>query len=89
MIDHLHIRQERESDYDAIRRVIMVAFVMAQHTDGDEHNLVDRLRKTDEYIPELSLVAEYNGKIIGYVMFSRILIDNVIAVTPAPLAVRP
>ena len=27
------------------------------------HNLVDRIRKTDEYIPELSLAAVYEEKL--------------------------
>lgn len=89
MNNPLSIRKECEHDYDAIRHVVRDAFAKAEHTDGDEHNLVERLRQTDEYIPELSLVAEVNDEIVGYVMFSRILIDNVIAVAPAPLAVLP
>lgn len=57
MNDLVTIRQEEERDFDAIRNVVKAAFAGAEHTDGDEHNLVDRLRITDEYIPELSLVA--------------------------------
>jgi len=29
-----------------------MAFAGVEHTDGDEHYLVDRLCCTDEYIPE-------------------------------------
>ncbi len=69
MIDSLVIRQEREGDSDEIRRVVKTAFDGAEHTDGDEHNLVDRLRDSAEYIPALSLVAEINNEIVGYAMF--------------------
>ena len=89
MIEALAIRPERECDFDEIRSVVKTAFAGAEHTDGDEHNLVDRLRCTDEYISELSLVAEVNGKIVGYAMFSRINIGNAKAIALAPLAVLP
>lgn len=89
MFDSLTIRQEREGDFNEIRRVVKAAFDGAEHTDGDEHNLVDRLRGSAEYIPALSLVAEIDNKIVGYAMFSRILIDGAEAIALAPLAVRP
>lgn len=89
MTDSLIIRQEREDDSDEIRRVVKAAFDGAEHTDGDEHNLVDRLRDSPEYIPALSLVAEIDNEIVGYAMFSRILIDGAEAIALAPLAVRP
>ena len=31
---------------------------MAEHSDGDEQDLVVRLRKSHAFIPELSLIAE-------------------------------
>ncbi len=31
------------------------AFAFAEHADGDEHNLIERLRLSSEYIPELSV----------------------------------
>ncbi len=89
MIDSLVIRQEREGDSDEIRCVVKAAFDGAEHTDGDEHNLVDRLRDSAEYIPALSLVAEINNEIVGYAMFSRIYIDETEAIALAPLAVLP
>lgn len=83
------IRPEQECDYDEIRSVVKRSFAGAEHTDSDEHNLIDRLRRTDEYIPELSLVAEVDGLITGYAMFSRIRIATSEAITLAPLAVLP
>lgn len=85
----LLIRQERECDFGEIRSVVKTAFAGAEHTDGDEQNLVDRLRGTEEYIPELSLVAEVNGRIVGYAMFSQINIGISKAIALAPLAVLP
>lgn len=89
MIEAPVIRPERECDFDEIRSVVKTAFAGAEHTDGDEHNLVDRLRKTDEYIPGLSLIAEVNGRIVGYAMFSRIHVGITKAIALAPLAVLP
>lgn len=89
MIEPLIISPERECDFDEIRTVVKTAFAGAKHTDGDEHNLVDRLRSTDEYIPELSFVAEISGKIVGYAMFSQINIGIGKGIALAPLAVLP
>ena len=89
MIETLVIRAERQCDFDEIRTLVKAAFAGAEHTDGDEHNLVDRLRCTDEYIPGLSFVAGINGKIVGYAMFSQINIGSCKAISLAPLAVLP
>ena len=84
---NIEIRPERESDFHGICELVRTAFESAEHTDGDEHNLVGRIRETPEYIPELSLVALCGGRIVGYIMFSRIRISGFEAVAPAPLAV--
>lgn len=89
MIDAMVIRPERKCDFDEIRLVVKTAFSGAVHTDGEEHNLVDRLRLTDEYIADLSLIAEIRGRIVGYAMFSLIYIENTKAIALAPLAVLP
>lgn len=89
MIETVVIRTEQPCDFDEIRTVVKTAFAGAEHTDGDEHNLVDRLRRTEEYVPELSFVAEIEGKIVGYAMFSRIKIGMSKAIALAPLAVLP
>lgn len=89
MIETVIIRTEQLYDFDEIRTVVKTAFAGAEHTDGDEHNLVERLRSTKEYIPELSFVAEIKGKIVGYAMFSQINIGMSKAIALAPLAVLP
>ena len=47
------------------------------------------LHKSPSFQPALSLVAEENGKIIGYILFSEIKIGEKTAIAPAPLAVLP
>lgn len=83
------IREESRDEFGAIRKIVESAFRSAEHTDGDEHNLVDRLRAAPEYIPELSLVAIKDGKPAGHVMLSKIKIGATEAVALTPLAVIP
>ncbi len=52
------------------------AFKTDEHADGDEHNLVSRLRKSNAYIKELSLVAELDEKIVGHIMTSELYIKD-------------
>lgn len=83
------IRKVMENDFADIYNVVKEAFSSAEHTDGNEHNLVNALRAGDAYIPELSLLAEVDGKIIGHIMFSKIKIGNSTEVALAPLSVLP
>lgn len=88
-MDHMIIRQEDKNDFIRIRDVVKSAFATAQHSDGDEHNLVDRIRASEEYIPQLSLVAIKNGSIVGHLMMSKITLGLRHAVAIAPLSVHP
>lgn len=72
----MHIRQENHQDFKAVDTVIQQAFKSAEHSDGNEQNLVSRLRKTSAFIPELSLVAEENNHIIGYILFTKVQIGQ-------------
>ena len=86
MSDDITIRQEVESDRQAIWKVNRSAFEY-----DDEANLVDALR--DGRYVEVSLVAEKDGEIVGHILFSRLpIITNVgmvDAVSLAPMAVLP
>lgn len=87
------IRQENQTDFDSVYSVVKLAFLNAEHTDHDEHNLVNRLRKSSAFIPELSLVAIVDGEIIGHILFTRIEIHNgsekSVSLALAPLTVVP
>ncbi len=85
----LKIRQENENDYEEVYTVIKKAFETAEHSDGNEQELVIKLRKSKSFIPELSLVAVDNNKIIGYILFTKIKIVNNTELALAPLAILP
>lgn len=85
----LKIRQENIKDYKEVYNVIKTAFETAEHSDGNEQDLVVALRNGDGYIPELSLVAETNGQIVGYILFTKIKIGKYVELALAPLAVLP
>lgn len=85
----LNIRQERLADYDAVYRVIKQAFANTEHTDGNEQNLVVELRKSKSFIPELSLVAVENDKIVGHILFTKAFVNDVEVLALAPLSVLP
>lgn len=87
MLKKLYIRQEIEKDRKQVFELIKNAFKHAEHTDGNEHHLVERLRKSDAFIPELSLVAEYNNEIIGHILFTKVKVGETTQLALAPLSV--
>ena len=85
----IEIRQENQKDYEEVYRVVKTAFETAEHSDGNEHDLAVALRNSDSFIPELSLVAVKEDKIVGYILFTKIKIENHEEIALAPLAVLP
>lgn len=83
------IRQEQPQDYNEIYDVVQKAFASAEHSDGNEQDLVTALRKSNAYIPELSLVAVIDNKIIGHIMFTKVKIQDRTELALAPLSVLP
>lgn len=82
------IRPERAEDVEAIARVVEAAFGRAV-----EARLVERIRASEQYVPELSLVAEEDGEVVGHVMFSYVTLigngEEWPVLQLAPLAVTP
>jgi predicted N-acetyltransferase YhbS len=58
------LRTETSADFNAVFRLIEEAFLKEQFSDGKEQFLVERLRKSEAFIPELSIVAEYADEIV-------------------------
>lgn len=88
------VRQITEADYTTVYKLIKTAFETAEHRDGDEQDFAVNLRNGDNYIPELDLVAERDGKLLGHIMFTKTYVTkpdgsryNTLMV--APLAVLP
>lgn len=83
------IRKEQPNDFDKVYQVVKTAFETAEQSDGNEQDLVNSLRKSSSYIPELSLVYELNGDIVGHIMFTKLKIGDHIELALAPLSVLP
>lgn len=62
----LTVRAERPEDHDVIRTVVAEAFDPEVETAA----LVDALRASSAFIPELSLVATLNEVVIGHVLLT-------------------
>jgi|SRR5690606_19955883 len=65
------IRQEQHQDSEAVYNINKQAF--AQEAEA---KLVDSLRNSDAFVPELSLVAELDNQIVGHILFTKIKIVN-------------
>jgi predicted N-acetyltransferase YhbS len=64
MAEGVVIRPEREADHRAIAEVVRAAFV--RHPDEVE-SFVERIRASEQFIPELALVAEDGQTLkVGY-----------------------
>ena len=83
------IRQEEPKDYEAVYHVVKAAFGSAEHTDGNEQDLVNALRKSKSFIPALSLVAEQDGKVTGHILFTEVKVGGTVQLALAPLSVLP
>lgn len=85
----MEIRTERISDYEEVFQLNYLAFQNRE----DESRLVERIRLSDQFIPELSLVAEENHHIVGHVLFSKAEVvdeeNSHEVIVLAPIAVMP
>lgn len=90
----MRIRQEEENDHESVFQLIEEAFRSMEHSDHQEQFLVEKLRVSDAFIPELSLVMEDDdGEIAGHILFTKIRIENASesfeSLALAPVSVKP
>ncbi|MFC0186822.1 GNAT family N-acetyltransferase [Fictibacillus aquaticus] len=82
------IRPEQIQDIAAIREVNDLAF-----KGENESKLVEAIRQSEFFVPELSLVALHDNQVIGHILFSIISIETEAGPVPtlalAPMSVRP
>ena len=70
------VRPVTSADYSIVYNLIQTAFLTAEHTDGDEQNFAVNLRNSENYIPELDLVVELDGQLVGHIMFTEIFVTK-------------
>lgn len=85
----MKIRQEQPADYAVVYQMIKEAFAHAEHSDGNEQDLVSALRESEAFIPELSLVAVEDNRIVGHILFTEAVVGNTKVLALAPLSVLP
>lgn len=68
------IRQETKQDRHELYSLIQAAFQTAKVADGDEQDFTVRLWNSENYISQLGLVAERDGKLIGHILFTRMYV---------------
>lgn len=90
---NLIIRAETKEDYYNAEYMTKKAFWNLHHPGCDEHYLVHLLRKSEDYIEELSRVAELEGEIVGGIYYSKAYIldgdTRVEVLNFGPLCVDP
>lgn len=92
--DDIIIRRETPSDYDAVEHLTREAFWNVYRPGCTEHYVVHVLRKDPAFVPELDLVMERNGQLIGHVMYMRAKITaddgrELPVMTFGPISIHP
>lgn len=70
------IRQETQKDHRIVFDIITKSFENDEYSDHKEQYLVEKLRKSPGFISELSLVAEVNQTVVGYILLTPLQIVN-------------
>ncbi len=87
------IRKETKEDYYHTEHMVMRAFWNQSRPGCNEHLLVHKLRDSEDYLPELSRIAEKDGRIVGGIFASKAkVVDGETeheVLTFGPLAVEP
>lgn len=85
----MRIRTETKNDFKHVFNLNYTAF----GNRDDEAKLVEQIRFSDGFIPELSIVAEAQGDIVGHLMLSKAKLTNEVGdkevIVLAPVAVLP
>ncbi len=89
----LKIKPEDKSDIESVYHIVKKAFEGKEYSDQTEHLLVDKLRASTSFIKELSLVAEYDGKLIGHILLTKLHLKHnskiLTGLALAPVSVLP
>ena len=85
----IHIRPEKESDFDRIEEITVSAFRDHPFSENIEHLIIRELRKTGDL--SLSLIAEVGGTVVGHIAISPVTVGgkDVGWYGVGPLSVQP
>ena len=88
------IRRETESDHRAVENLVRESFWNVYRPGCYEHFVLHRLREDPAFVPELDLVMEKDGRLIGQNMFMRAAIaldggGELPIMTMGPICVAP
>ena len=94
MNNDIIIRRETENDRRAVEELIREAFWNVYRPGCYEHYVIHRLRDDPAFVPELDLVMEKDGVLIGQNMFMRAVIRaddgrEIPIMTMGPICVDP
>ncbi len=89
----MNIRQSEQHEANRIIDLVRQAFANEPYSDQSEHELVARLFKAEDFIPELSIIAEVDEVLVGFILLTPITIAGEEGVYEslalAPVAVLP
>ena len=92
--NNLNIRLENETEYREVENLVRESFWNVYRPGCLEHFVLHELRKDPDFVPELDLVLEKDGKIIGQNMFMRAVIQSddgreIPIMTMGPIGILP
>lgn len=92
-VTNLVIRRETPADFKAVEHLTMRAFWNIHGPGCDEHLLVRKIRQSQDYLTNISRVAELNGKVVGAIYYTKAKVvedkTEYDVITFGPLAVEP
>ena len=92
--NNIIFRLEREEEYREVENLVRESFWNVYRPGCLEHYLLNQLRNADDFVSELDIVMELDGKIIGQNVFVRTAIDSddgrkVPIMTMGPICISP
>lgn len=94
MKSNIVIRSEEKGEYRKVENLVRESFWNVYRPGCMEHYVLHQLRKDAAFVPELDLVMEQNGEIIGQNMFMRASIaaddgSKIPIMTMGPICIAP
>ena len=92
--ENIVIRRERPEDFRAVEELVRESFWNVYRPGCLEHYVIHRLRDDPAFVPELDLVMEKDGRLIGQNMFMRAVIRaddgrEIPIMTMGPICIAP